>query len=121
VDLVSDALHVPHKVNPRIGWERGTGDDGRLPTVDVVPYVPLTRTVEVAFRSPDPSFSAICLIYIELKSLGCCGIVDIKIKIVVKMADVISASDRIEIEHVGIRSRAAHRELGGVPVIAGVV
>jgi hypothetical protein len=54
----------------------------------------------------------ISLIEIKLQGLRALGMVNPEIQVVGKMADVISARNRVEVQHVGISGWPAHAELG---------
>src|SRR6185503_10862090 len=69
VDLIADALDVPHQMNPCICREGLAVVDSGFPAVHVIPDIPLAGVIEAALRSPDPAFPAESLIDIELERL----------------------------------------------------
>ena len=101
LDIIAALLYVPCEVIPGVGLEIGseTGNVGGSPAGvgGVVPDVPFAVGFEVAFRAPDSALAAIGLIQIELQCLRSVGIVDVEIKIVDEVRDVIAAGDGIEV------------------------
>ena len=69
VHLVSDALQVPDKMDPGVGGKRRAVELRRLPASDIIPDVPLSRSVEVALRAPHPAISAERLIQVKFERL----------------------------------------------------
>ena len=105
-------------MDPCVGREWLAVENRGSPTIDVVPDVPLLGAIEITFRAPNPTVPSKRLIDVELESLRSAWIVDIEIQVVSKVAHVVSASDRVEVQHVAIcrRTRAvrpwsAHAEL----------
>src|SRR5436190_2483676 len=119
VNLITDTFHIPHQMNPCIRRKWLAIIDGGLPPVHIVPNIPFAGIIEAAFRSPYPAIASKSLIDIKFQRLRSIGIVNVEVEVVYEMAHIIAARDGIEVQHVGICSRASHGELRRFPVHGG--